>query len=75
MIIKNGPEADGYFYVSGVKQMAYQLIEFEGAYYFISDYNKYVVNKRMHVSAARLEGTGLKAGYYEFDATGKMIIK
>ena len=75
MIIKNGADADGYFYINGVKQYAYQLIEFKGNYYFIADYNKYVANKRTYVSEKHLEGTGLKAGYYDFDETGKMIIE
>ena len=75
MIIKNGADADGYFYINGEKQKAYQLIEFEGSYYFISDYNKYVVNKSVYLSVDNLEGTGLKAGYYYFDETGKMIIE
>ena len=74
MILKNGACDDGYFYINGVKQYAYQLIEFEGNYYFIGDYNKYVVNKTMYVSAKHLEGTGLTAGYYTFDSDGKMII-
>ena len=74
MILKNGACDDGYFYINGVKQKAYQLIKFEGNYYFIGDNNKYVVNKTMYISAKHLEGTGLKAGYYTFDASGKMII-
>ena len=75
MIIKNGADADGYFYINGEKQKAYQLIEFDGSYYFISDYNKYVANKSVYMSVDNLEGTGLKAGYYYFDETGKMIIE
>ena len=57
-----------------MKQEAYQLIEFEGYYYFIYDGHKYVVNDTKYLSEAHLEGTGLKDGYYEFDATGKMIL-
>ena len=75
MILKNGALSDGFFYLNGVKQFAYQLIEFEGSYYFISDFHKYVANKRIYITAEYLEGTGLKAGYYEFDAEGKMILK
>ena len=75
LIIKNGPQADGFFYLNGVKQLAYQLVEFEGDYYFIDDGNKYLVNKRVYLSAGFLEGTTFKAGYYEFDADGKLIIK
>ena len=74
LVIKHGADVDGFFYINGEKQKAYQFIEFEGDYYFVGDYNKYVVNKTMYVSAQRLEGTGLNAGYYYFDETGKMII-
>ena len=74
MILKNGADADGYFYLNGVKQKAYQLIKFEGNFYFISDYNKYVVSKTVYLSAKHLDGTGLKPGYYMFDGEGKMII-
>ncbi len=75
MVLKNGANSDGYFYINGIKQKAYQLVEYEGDYYFISDYNRYVANKTMYVEARFLTGTSLKAGYYEFNAEGKMIIK
>ena len=76
MILKNGADADGYYYIKGVKQSAYQLIKDDnGDYYFIAEYNKYVANATKYMSSARLEGTGLPAGYYEFDASGKMIIE
>ena len=74
MILKHGADADGYFYLNGAKQKAYQLIKFEGNFYFISDYNKYVVSKTVYLSAKHLDGTGLKPGYYMFDGEGKMII-
>ena len=74
MVLKNGADKDGYFYIKGVKQLAYQLIEFEGNYYFISDYNKYVANKTKYMEARFLQGTDLKPGYYTFAADGKMII-
>ena len=75
MIIKNGANSDGYFYIDGVKQKAYQLVEYNGDYYFISDYNKYVVNKTMFVEARFLTGTAFQPGYYEFGEDGKMIVK
>ena len=75
MVIKNGPEADGYFYFNNVKQKAYQLIEFEGNYYFINDANKYAVSKRIYLSAKFVDDFGLPVGYYDFDETGKMIFK
>ena len=74
-VVKHGADADGYFYINGVRQNAYQLVKDDnGNYYFIGDYNKYIVSKSQYLSAARLEGTGLKAGYYNFDANGKMIL-
>ena len=73
MLRLNGPVGD-YFYENGVKLKAYQLVEFEGNYYFINDSNKLAKNKRLYMSEKFVEGTGLKAGYYEFDADGKMII-
>ena len=75
MLVKNGPQADGFFYLNGIKQLAYQLIEFEGDYYFIDDGNKYLVNRKVYLSATFLEGTSFKPDYYEFDAEGKLIIK
>ena len=74
MILQNGPEDDGYFYVDGVKQLAYQFVEFEGDYYYIGDYNKYVINKRIYLTSADVEGTPFKAGYFDFGADGKMIV-
>jgi hypothetical protein len=74
---KNGPQADGYFYVNDVKQTGYKLLEYNGNYYFVGDYNKYAVNKFVTLTRARLDEAGLTdvpAGKYEFDAEGKMII-
>ena len=75
MVIPNGPQDDGYFYINGVKQLAYQIIEFEGDYYFINDSNKYAVNKRIYLSSRFTDGTVFKPGYYVFDAEGKMQYK
>ena len=75
MILKNGPQDDGYFYINNVKQKAYQLINFEGDYYFINDANKYAADKRIYLSDKFVSGTGLTVGYYDFDSTGKMILK
>ena len=73
---KNGPQEDGFFYIDDVKQRGYQLIEYNGAYYFVGDYNKYVAGKTQFVSAERLASVGLDlpAGDYEFAADGKMIL-
>ena len=73
---KNGPESDGYFYVDNVRQNAYQLVEFEGDYYYIADFHKYLVNKSWYLTANELKAFGLDlpSAYYSFDATGKMIL-
>ena len=75
MVIKNGADADGYFYLNGVKQKAYQLIEFEGDYYYIAEYHKYVTDKKVYLAQDILAGTDFASGYYEFGADGKMVIK
>ena len=72
MVLKNGP-IDGYFYENGVKLLSYQLVEYEGNYYYISDGHKIAKNVTLYLNKA-LEGTGLKAGKYTFDAEGKMIL-
>ena len=75
MIVKHGPE-DGFLYIHGAKQTAYKMVEFDGAYYFIGDYNKYIVNKTQYLSVARLTAVGLDlpAGNYQFDSTGKLVL-
>ena len=75
MVIKNGADADGYFYLNGVKQKAYQLVEFEGGYYYIAEYHKYVTDKKVYLAQDILAGTDFVSGYYEFGADGKMVIK
>ena len=74
MIFKNGPDADGYFYLNNAKQKAYKLIDFEGDYYFVAEYNKYAKNQRRYLNASMVEGTDFAVGYYNFDADGKMIL-
>ncbi len=74
LVLLNGPVGD-YFYKDGVRQNAYQLVEFEGDYYFINDSHKLAKNKRIYLSQRFVEGTDLKVGYYNFDADGKMIIE
>ena len=75
IILKNGPFPDGYFYRNGSRLNAYQLVEYQGDYYFINDYNKYATNRTIYLSAQFVEGTDLTVGYYEFDADGKLIRK
>ena len=73
MILKNGP-VDNMFYIDGIRQNAYQLLEFEGYYYFVSDGNRIAKNCTLYMTEAYVYGTGLKAGYYSFDSNGRMII-
>ena len=75
MIVKNGPWEDGYFYLNGARLSCYQLVEFEGYWYFIDDGHKYARNKRIYLSAQFVEGTPFTVGYYEFGDDGKMIVK
>ena len=69
-----GPIGD-YFYKDGVRQEGYFLVSFQGNYYYVGAYNKLVKNKTFHLGSDSLYGTGLKAGYYSFNADGKMIIE
>ena len=73
--VKNGPNADGYFYLNDVKQKAYQLIKYDGNYYFINDYNKYATSRTIYLSARFVDAYGLAVGYYDFDETGKIVMK
>ena len=72
MDLKSGPMDDGYFYLNGARQNAYQLIEYRGDYYFISDCNKYAKNVRLYMSESFTEGTNITPGYYDFDESGKL---
>ena len=69
----NGPQADGYFYIDNVKQTGWKLYEYNGDYYYVAAHNKYITNKSAYLAKADLAALGLPAGYYEFDAEGKMI--
>ncbi|MBE6763137.1 MAG: hypothetical protein E7553_02110 [Ruminococcaceae bacterium] len=80
MIIKNGPVGDN-FYKNNTQLKAYQLVEFEGEYYFVSDAHKLAKNKTVYLNDSYVsghtnpDGTPMQAGTYSFDAEGKMIIK
>ena len=71
---------DNHFYKNDVMQKAYQLVEFDGDFYYIADRHEIVKDKKVYIKAERVEGftypdgTPLTAGYYEFDENGKMII-
>ncbi len=71
LVMKNGPDGD-YFYRDGIQLKAYQLVEFEGDYYFINNGNKIAKNQRIYLGQTFVEGTSLAVGYYEFGADGKM---
>ena len=71
--VKNGVYGD-YFYIDGVRQSAYQLIEYEGYYYYVENSNKLVKNRTIYMNKI-LEGTGLPAGEYAFDEEGRMILE
>ncbi len=71
---------DNHFYKDDVMQKAYQLVEFEGDFYYIGDRHEIVKNKKVYIKEDRLNGltyadsTPITAGWYEFDENGKMVI-
>ena len=73
MIVNHGVVGD-HLYINGVLQKAYQLVAFEGSYYFVSDYNKVVKNTTIDLGARFTAQYDLPAGRYAFDANGKLII-
>ena len=79
LVILDGPVGD-YFYVDGARLNAYQLVEYEGNYYFINDGHKLAKNITLYLSDRFVEGktfadgTAIPASLYSFDADGKMII-
>lgn len=75
MISKNGPDSDGYFYINNVKQTAYKLLEYNGDYYYVAEYHKYVKDAYRYLNADLLQGTGFSAAYYHFDSEGKLVTK
>ena len=78
MVGKNGPIGD-YFYRNDVRLLAYQLVEYEGSYYFIGDAHKIAKNTKIWLSAKYVagktyaDGSMIEVGYHTFDANGKMI--
>ncbi|MBR5246437.1 MAG: leucine-rich repeat domain-containing protein [Clostridia bacterium] len=80
MIIYNGIIND-YVYKNGAQLKAYQLVEIDGDFYYIADRHQIVKNKTVYITAERTngltfaDGTPIKAGSYEFDENGKMIIE
>jgi hypothetical protein len=59
----------------------YQLVKYEGDFYFIDAGDKLLKNIRVYLSSKFVEGftfedgSAIPAGYYRFDADGKMIIE
>ena len=71
-----------HYYLNGQQQRAYRLIQHtNGDYYFIGDSNRIAKNVTIYLTEAYVngytygDGTPLTAGYYTFDAEGKMVIK
>lgn len=78
MIGKNGVYGD-VFYRNGIMLKAYQLVEYEGNFYFVSDGNKVAKNTKVYLTSKLVagktfaDGSMIEVGYYQFDAEGKMI--
>ena len=76
----NGPHGD-YFYLEGARQKRYQLVKFEGDFYFIDAGDKMLKNIRVYLSERFVagftfdDGTAVPAGYYRFGSDCKMIIE
>ncbi len=64
---------DGYVYKNGVRQLAYQLVEVNGDYYFVNDGHRATVSKKIYLSAYYVADIGLEEGWYNFDENGKMV--
>ena len=73
MMLKNGVFGD-YLYINGAMQKAYQLVEFNGDYYFVNDCHKIAKSCKIYLGQQFVEGTDFEVGVFEFDADGKMII-
>ena len=77
--LKHGVVGD-YLYINDVKQVRYQLVEFEGDFYFVNDGDKIVRNTRLYLSDKFVsgktfaDGRAVQVGYYNFDSNGKMIV-
>ena len=80
MVILNGVVGNN-IYKNNVQLKAYQLVEVDGAFYYIGNRHEIVKDKKVYIKAERLNGltyedsTPLQAGWYNFDENGKMIIE
>ena len=72
---------DNHFYVDDVMQKAYQLVEFDGDFYYIGDRHQIVRDKAVYLKESRInghtyvDGTEIEIGWYDFDSEGKMIMR
>mgnify|MGYP006974618197 CR=1 FL=1 len=78
--LKNGV-IDDCLYINDVKQLAYQLVEFEGDFYFINDgAHRIAKNTKLYLSETFVEGKtfadgrAIQPGTYQFDAEGKAYV-
>jgi hypothetical protein len=62
----------GKYYKNGVNDCLYQVVEFEGNYYFVSDGYKVAKNTTTYLDAKFTENVGLTKGLYAFDENGVM---
>ena len=67
----NGVYED-HLYIDGVRQKAYTMHIVNGNYYYVYSGHKIARNVTLKFSEAKLAGTGLQPGYYEFDENGVM---
>ncbi len=77
--LKNGVVGDK-LYINDALQVRYQLVEFEGNFYFVNDGDKVAKNTTLYLGEKFVEGKtfpdgrAIQVGRYEFDAEGKMVI-
>ena len=77
--LKNGV-VDDKLYINDALQVRYQLVEFEGNFYFVNDGDKIAKNITLYLGEKFVEGKtfpdgrAIQVGRYEFDAEGKMVI-
>ncbi|MBQ4121201.1 MAG: phosphodiester glycosidase family protein, partial [Clostridia bacterium] len=80
MIIKNGVY-NGFMYINNQRIDKNTLVDFEGAFYYVGETRKVIMNKSVYLPEEVLtgftyeDGTPLRAGWYDFDAEGKMILR
>ena len=75
IIMKNGPQSDGYFYLNGGRQEGPQLIKYDGNYYYIGANNKYITSRWQYTGMQNslFSGTDVRPWHHSFDNQGRMI--